>query len=106
MTGGAMAALMLAASIATAVPAQAAQESEAAEPGNCATGIDAGTEGSTVRARCNSGRGEYRVRASCLRPDGSGLRYTAVGDWRAVGSGYWSTYYPCRSPRSVIAETR
>ncbi|WP_433018957.1 hypothetical protein [Kribbella sp. CA-294648] len=100
-----MAALMLAASIATAAPAQAAQEREAAGPWDCATGIDAGTRGSTVRARCNYGSGWYRVSASCLRADGSGLRYTAVGDWYAPGSGYWSTYYPCRYPRSVEVDT-
>ena len=99
VTGGALAALMLAASVATAAPAQAAA------PWDCATGVDAGTKGSTVRARCNYGQGLYRVKASCLRTDGSGLRYTAYGEWYAPGSGYWSSYYPCRTPRSVKVDT-
>lgn len=54
------------------------------------------------RAKCSGTKViGYRVIASCLRPDGSGLRYTAYGDVELIGTGYWSTYYPCRSPRNV-----
>ena len=89
---------MIAASIATAAPVQAA-------PSGCSTDIEAGTRGSTVLARCTHGKGWYWVEASCLRPDGSGLRYKVQGEWHTPGSGYWSSYYPCKSPRNVIAAT-
>lgn len=51
---------------------------------DCATGVDVDTKGSTVRARCNYGL--YRVQASCLRPDGTGLQYTTYGKWYEPGS--------------------
>ncbi|SFA89692.1 hypothetical protein SAMN05216266_10266 [Amycolatopsis marina] len=102
---GVLASVMIAGSIATATPAQAAPV-PAPAPSGCSTGIDAGTKGSYVRARCLYGKGWYWVKASCLRPDGSGLRHTVTGDTQAVGGGLiWSTYYPCRYPRNVSVQT-
>jgi hypothetical protein len=99
LAGGALATLMIAAGIAGAAPAQATVTV------SCSTDIEAGTRGSTVLAKC-SGTDvvAYRVAASCLRPDGSGLRFTARGEYVLVMEGYWSTYYPCKSPRSVRGE--
>lgn len=99
LAGGALATLMIAAGIAGAAPAQATVAAR------CSTDIEAGTNGSTVLAKCSgSDVIAYRVKASCLRPDGSGLRYTATGDLVLKIDGYWSSYYPCKSPRNVRGE--
>jgi hypothetical protein len=99
VTGGALASLMIAVSIAAAAPAAAAPA-----PSGCKTDIEAGTNGSRILGNCSHGQGFFWVEASCLRPDGSGLRFTAEGNVRVPGQ-YWSTYYPCKSPRNVRVET-